>query len=232
MATMVAVLVAQALPVLVPFAHRFGHRKLWNGIVLTSIATAILMAVFSAKRPFDEMHQKRLFILHSENVCLLFSMIPNNSLIDISQITTQEQFLHIAGADGAPGFDLLVEDIAREFSTTAMLPKPLVMNDYNSDWDSLYPFSAFLSPYKVPLAVGERYVSPWTSEEGFSVSAINNFHDTEAGTRSLTLEVKHPGIVWSGAFVDFLIYETRSGLMTYPRSDCIRCSCIEMGTRR
>jgi hypothetical protein len=66
----VAVLGAQALPALIPFAHRFGHRKLWNGVVLSSIATAIAMAVFSMKRPFDEMHQKRLFFLHSENVRL------------------------------------------------------------------------------------------------------------------------------------------------------------------
>ncbi|KAJ3576559.1 hypothetical protein NP233_g353 [Leucocoprinus birnbaumii] len=181
-ATIVAVLGAQALPVLVPFAHRFGHRRLWNGIILSMITTAIVMAVFSARRPFDEMHQKRLFVLHSEN------------------ITTHEQFLHIAGADGAPGLELLVEDIVRDFSTTDIVPKQVVMNDYNSDWDSLYPFSAFLSPYKIPLAVSEGYASPWATEQPFSVSAINDFRDTEAGTRSLTLEVKHPGIVWSGAF--------------------------------
>ncbi|KXN84133.1 hypothetical protein AN958_00403 [Leucoagaricus sp. SymC.cos] len=179
MATIVAVLGAQALPVLVPFAHRFGHRRLWNGILISSIVTAIAMAIFSVKQPFDEMHQKRLFILHSEN------------------ITTREQHLHIAGADGAPGFELLVEDIVREFSTMDVVPEPLVMNDYNSDWDSLYPFSAFLSPYKVPLAVSEGYASPWSRDQSFSVTAVNNFYDTEAGTRHLTLEVKHPGIVWS-----------------------------------
>ncbi|KAF9454480.1 hypothetical protein P691DRAFT_692720 [Macrolepiota fuliginosa MF-IS2] len=178
-ATIVAVLGAQMLPVLVPFAHRFGHQKLWNGIVLSGIATAIVMAVFSARSPFDEMHQKRLFVLHSEN------------------ITSKEQYLHISGADGAPGFELLVEDIVKEFSTTDIVPQPLVMNDYNSDWDTLYPFSAFLSPYKVPLAVDEDYASPWANDQRFSVSAINNFHDTEAGTRSLTLEIKHPGIIWS-----------------------------------
>lgn len=86
----------------------------------------------------------------------------------------------------------------KEFSTTDILPKAVVMNDYSSDWDSLYPFSAFLSPYKIPLAVDEGYASPWTADQRFSVSAINNYHDTEAGTRSLTLEVKHPGIIWSG----------------------------------
>lgn len=178
-ATIVALLGAQALPLIVPFAHRFGHRKLLNAIVLSTIATAIAMAVFSMKHPFDKMHQKRLFILHSEN------------------ITTQEQFLHIAGSDGAPGLALLVEDITKEFSTSDVVPEPIVMNDYNSDWDSLYPFSAFLSPYKIPLTVSEDYVSPWASEQGLVVSAINDFRDTEAGSRSVTIQVKHPGIVWS-----------------------------------
>jgi len=117
------------------------------------------------------------------------------------QITTQEQFLHIAAADGAPGLDLLVEDITGEFSTSDLVPRPIVMSDYNSDWDSLYPFSAFLSPYKIPLTVSEDYVSPWASEQGFFVSAINDFRDMEAGTRSLTLLVKHPGIVWSGVLL-------------------------------
>lgn len=192
-----ALLGAQALPLIVPFAHRFGHRKLLNAIVLSTIATAIAMAVFSMKHPFDKMHQKRLFILHSENVRLLL-MISNKSL-RIFQITTQEQFLHIAGSDGAPGLALLVEDITKEFSTSDVVPEPIVMNDYNSDWDSLYPFSAFLSPYKIPLTVSEDYVSPWASEQGLVVSAINDFRDTEAGSRSLTIQVKHPGIVWSGA---------------------------------
>jgi hypothetical protein len=112
--------------------------------------------------------------------------------------------LHIAGADGAPGYELLVEDLAKEFSTTHVLPQPVVMDDYNSDWDILYPFSAFLTTYKVPLAVDQNYQSPWIADHRFSVSAINDIRDTDAGTRSLTLEVKHPGLIWSGAFTPSL----------------------------
>lgn len=163
------------------------------------------MAVFSARPPFDELHQKRLFVLHSENVGLLFSYYPKKAAKIGNQITSGEQHLHIAGADGAPGFDLLVTKIVQEFSTTDVIPKPSVVNDYNSDWDALYPFSAFLSPYKVPLAIDEDYASPWANDERFSVSAINDFHDKEAGTRSLTLEVKHPGIIWSGKSICVLL---------------------------
>lgn len=141
------------------------------------------------------------------------------------QITSNEQSLHIGRADGAPGFELLVEGIIKDFSTTDILPKPEIMNEYNSDWDALYPFSSFLSAYKVPLPVPEGYVSPWANpnDQTFTVSAINNIYNAEAGTRSLTLEVKHPGIIWSGKqypsrtvkrVPDFLINENT-------RSDCV-----------
>jgi len=63
-------------------------------------------------------------------------------LTDNHQITTHEQHLHLAAADGAPGFEILVEDIVKEFGTTDVAPAPVVMDDYNSDWDSIYPFSA------------------------------------------------------------------------------------------
>ena len=58
------------------------------------------------------------------------------------QLVTQEQHLHIAAADGAPGFDELVHDIAQEFGVDGAPPKAIVMDDYNNDWDTLYPFSA------------------------------------------------------------------------------------------
>lgn len=37
-----------------------------------SIVTAVLMGVFTMKVPFDAMHQKRLFVLHLENVSFDF----------------------------------------------------------------------------------------------------------------------------------------------------------------
>lgn len=59
-----------------------------------------------------------------------------------SQLVTQEQHLHIAAADGAPGFDELAHDIAVKFGVDDVPPKAIVMDDRNNDWDTLYPFSA------------------------------------------------------------------------------------------
>ena len=58
------------------------------------------------------------------------------------QITSEEQHLHVAAADAAPGFHSLAWDIAKEFSVPDATPTTVVMNDWNSDWDTMYPFSA------------------------------------------------------------------------------------------
>lgn len=48
--------------------HRFGRRSLFRGVVVLSVVVAGLIGFFAMMEPFDQMHQKRLFILHSENV--------------------------------------------------------------------------------------------------------------------------------------------------------------------
>lgn len=67
-ATIIASLGSQSLALLIPFAHRFGRRALFRGVVYMSIVTVTLMGIFAMKVPFDSMHQKRLFVLHLENV--------------------------------------------------------------------------------------------------------------------------------------------------------------------
>ncbi|KAJ7736555.1 hypothetical protein DFH07DRAFT_905762 [Mycena maculata] len=178
--TLVAVLGAQALPLVIPFAHRFGARALRRVVLVLGALTVVNMGIYARREVFDAMHQKRLFVLHLENA------------------TTHEHHLHIANADGAPGFDALVRDITTEFAGLQAAAVPVVMDDYNSDWDSLYPFSAFLSPYKIALPLDPAYVSPWTAPEtSFSLKAVNEVTDLVAGTRSFTLQVRHPGLIWT-----------------------------------
>lgn len=63
----------------------------------------------------------------------------------LRQVTTHERHLHLADADSAPGFEGLVDDIAKEFGLAGTNAVPVVMDDYNGDWDSLYPFSSVCS---------------------------------------------------------------------------------------
>ncbi|KAF4610913.1 hypothetical protein D9613_007233 [Agrocybe pediades] len=191
-AIIISSLGALCFPLALPFAHRFGRRKLWRGVIVMSIAVVTLIAVYASMEPFDEMHQKRLFVLHTEN------------------ITTHEHHLHIAAADGAPGFESLVNDIVNEFSVHGQGLTPVVMDDYNSDWDTLYPFSAFLSPYKVPLPVDPSYISPWTNGQQFSVRAVDHpISEAYVGqrVRNITVHISHPGIIWTAIAFDAHVLE-------------------------
>ncbi|KZT10195.1 uncharacterized protein LAESUDRAFT_756379 [Laetiporus sulphureus 93-53] len=176
-ASIVAGAGSYTLPLLVPFVHRFGRRTIKRALVVCSILTAVAMAVFSMRSPFDSMHQKRVFVIHMENV------------------TTSEQHLHVAAADSAPGFDLLVSRIAETFSVSGALPMAMPMNLWNNDWDTMYPFSAFLTPYKFELPLRPEYLE--APEHDFTISAVNDTIDRVAGTRSLTISVSHPGIIWT-----------------------------------
>ena len=71
-ASIVAFTGSVTLPLLLPFVHRFP-RITKRAIFVSSILTAVAVAVFSAREPFDHMHPKRLFVLHMENVRLFHS---------------------------------------------------------------------------------------------------------------------------------------------------------------
>ncbi|KAI0684198.1 hypothetical protein BC835DRAFT_1523949 [Cytidiella melzeri] len=181
-ATIVAVCGAYALPLAIPFIHRYPRAVLMRSILIFSTLTMISIAVFAMREPFDAMHQKRLFVVHMEN------------------ITSGEQHLHIGSADGAPGFDLLTLGIAERFGAPDVAPKHVVMNDWNAEWDTVYPFSAFITPYKLDLPLRPDHVD--ALDHAFTIVAVNDTIDKVAGTRSLTLQVNHPEIIWTTVAFD------------------------------
>jgi hypothetical protein len=69
-ATIVAIIGSYMFPLVIPFAHRFTRRVLINSILISSVATAFAMIIFARRNTFDAMHQKRLFVIHMENVRL------------------------------------------------------------------------------------------------------------------------------------------------------------------
>ncbi|KAG0704555.1 hypothetical protein DFH29DRAFT_910837 [Suillus ampliporus] len=188
-ASIAAVMGSYTLNLTTPFAHRFGLPALRKAVIILLLGVGVIMAVFARKEVFDKNHQKRLFVLHKED------------------LNTREQHLHIAAADGAPGFDDLVHDITAHFGADGVPPKAVVMDDWNGDWDTLYPFSAFLSPYKIDLPLDPAYDAPWPPAEQFTVSAVNDTLDESKGTRSLTLKIDHPGIMWTVIAFDAQVLE-------------------------
>ncbi|CAL1714519.1 unnamed protein product [Somion occarium] len=187
-ATIVAITGAYALPLVIPFAHRIPRRVLARAVLFPTMVTAVAMAIFAMREPFDRMHPKRFFVMYMENV------------------TSQEQHLHFAAADGAPAFNLLAHEIAQKFGLPdTPAPKSIAMDDWNGDWDIVYPFSAFLTPYKLDLPVNPEFAG--IAEYDFGVSAVNDTIDTVAGTRTFTLVVRHVDIIWTAVAFDAHVLE-------------------------
>ncbi|KAI4524854.1 hypothetical protein K525DRAFT_235287 [Schizophyllum commune Loenen D] len=219
-AVIVGVLTAYASVLVLPFVYRFEESAgparstgfLSRARLFAGLATVVSVAYFAARSPFDATHQKRVFMIHMENV------------------TSGEHKLHIGGFDPAPDFESLAREIATALPAAApgtvagdavvaednqakglvgdVLPIPGLLSEtfgavdmtpYNSDWNTMYPVSAFLSPYAVTMDVAEGYVSPWVTDVApvFYARAIRDERDEKAGTRALTLEMYHPGLIWS-----------------------------------
>jgi len=81
-ATIVTSIAALAFPLALPFSHRFGRKALLRGVINVFILVGVLMALFALRVPFDKMHQKRLFVVHQENVSIHY--ISHNLIIYIS----------------------------------------------------------------------------------------------------------------------------------------------------
>ncbi|KAH8993018.1 hypothetical protein EDB92DRAFT_1986255 [Lactarius akahatsu] len=179
-ASIAAVMLSITVPLVTPFSHRFSENVRMNAVTVLNIVTVGAVAIFALRSPFDDTHQRRVFLLGSDN------------------ITSQERYLHVSAADGAPGFEQLVHDIAANFGVVGTQAVQEDMHDWNGDWDILYPFSAFVSAYKLPLPIEPGFVSPFAAgERAFKVEAINDTLDLVAGTRSLTLQITHPGLIWT-----------------------------------
>jgi len=68
---MTALVGAYTFPSVVAFVHRFSRRALVRSVLLLSVLSGVVMLVFREREVFDEMHQKRLFVIHMENVSIL-----------------------------------------------------------------------------------------------------------------------------------------------------------------
>lgn len=77
---MVALISSYTFALVVPFCHRFGKRFLRRSLAFSAVFTGVMMVVFALRSPFDAMHPKRLYILHSENVSK-FSLLIESAII-------------------------------------------------------------------------------------------------------------------------------------------------------
>ncbi|KZV84957.1 hypothetical protein EXIGLDRAFT_726594 [Exidia glandulosa HHB12029] len=176
-ATIVGLFAPYTLSMALPFVRRASSASL-KWLVLALYALTVLSAsIFLKKDAFDADHQRRIFVVHMEN------------------ITSHEFSLNVGAADRAPGMPEFVKAVAATFGVPGKGPVPVVMNDWNTEWDTMYPFSQFVSPYKITLPTPKDYTSSWS--ERFQVIKTTESVDMTAGSRGLTISVKHPGVIWT-----------------------------------
>ncbi|KAL8286292.1 hypothetical protein RQP46_004780 [Phenoliferia psychrophenolica] len=166
-----------AVPMILPFVHRFGAAQTSRMALVLTFVTAGTMGWFTrpSQAVFDKEHPKRLLVLHMVNQ------------------TSSDVHLHIASIDGTPSYDLIV-DATRTLSASNAVPEKIETSDSNPDWIVLFPVSDFLTNFKVPLpALPSSYVSPW---EEFQVVAEKSVLNSVKLTRTLDVVMLYPGLIW------------------------------------
>lgn len=67
-ASIAAVMLSITMPLFTPFSRRFSENVRMNALILLNILTVVAVAVFALRSPFNETHQRRVFLLGSDNV--------------------------------------------------------------------------------------------------------------------------------------------------------------------
>lgn len=177
----------------VAHVHRFGTKVLKKLLVLLLLAqTAILVAVYVGGGsyggwafPYDELHPKRLFIQQLKN------------------LTSGEVTVGIAQADHGPYIQTVVESLENELGIEAEVRGG---SSNMNDWDSIYPFSAFLGGYRFDVQPYIRqHATKEIGEELFDslagpfpeVKIHNDSYNPKTGIRSFSILCLSPTYTWT-----------------------------------
>ncbi|KAI7894554.1 uncharacterized protein EV154DRAFT_437984 [Mucor mucedo] len=186
----------------VAHVHRFGTKVLKKTLVLLLLAqTAVLVAVYVGGGsyggwafPYDELHPKRLFIQELKN------------------LTSGKITIGVAQADGGPYVQTIVDSLETELGVEAEARGGV--NNMN-DWDSIYPFSAFLGGYRFDV---EPYIREHATEMGGElfdslsgpfpeVKIYNDSYNAETGIRSFSILCLSPSYTWTVIAFDGLVVD-------------------------
>jgi hypothetical protein len=196
--TIVGVLTFLCMPLALPLAHRMGNARLVQAIFLGFAVSILSIALFAspALPSFDAAHPKRVFVHQVQN------------------LTSESYWMNIGGADpDVKGLATIVDDVHAHMGIAGEKPVSMQMNDYNPNFDILYPVSNFITPFRFPLPnPPSSSTSPWTMSSGspseaFYPHASDDHIDWQAGTRRLKITFERKNIIWSVMAFDAEILE-------------------------
>jgi hypothetical protein len=184
-------------PTTIPFFHRFGRITQRRSLVFLVFLTGLMMAIFSARSAYDAEHPKRLGVQYVHNVRL--GVVPYDLLKTLAltssrlwhadQVTSGENHLHMAQMDRGPGFQDILQRLHDRYGLPHHPLTPNPRSDDNSDWDVLYPISAFLETEMFELGVSE--LNPGRTLPEMQIDLVHDEWHEEDGVRSIALRVQH-----------------------------------------
>ncbi|KAI8330916.1 hypothetical protein BD560DRAFT_416096 [Blakeslea trispora] len=181
----------------VAHVHRFGKKILKKLLTLLAIFQfAVLAAVYVGGGseggwafPYDELHPKRLFVQQLKN------------------LTSGEITVNLAQLDPGPYLQTVVHSLEQKLDVQAELRQ--THNNMN-DWDSVYPFGAFMNSHRFDI---EPYIRKHTSLTQLNnhsialvdtlsgpfpeVKVVNDHYNPDTGIRSLSLICLSPTYTWT-----------------------------------
>lgn len=184
--------------------HRFGGKVMKKIIVSLLLGqTAVLVAVYIGGGqyggwafPYDEYHPKRLFVQQLKN------------------LTSGEITVGIAQADHGPYIQTVIDSLEQELNVNAEVREGA---SNMNDWDSIYPFSAFLGGYRFNV---EPYIRKHSTQDLTSTSLFdsingpfpevkiyNDSYDATTGIRSFSLVCLSPTYTWTVIAFDGLVVD-------------------------
>ncbi len=159
------------VPTAIPFFHRFGRRTQRRMLLSLGLLTAGMILIFASRNAYDAQHPKRIGVQYVHNV------------------TSGDNHLHIAQMDRGPGFPDLLSRLHTRYGHAHRPLTPNPREGDNSDWDILYPISAFLETEMFELGVSEG--NPGRELPEVQVEVVADAWEADEGVRRVTLAVEH-----------------------------------------
>jgi len=145
-----------------------GQRRTLFALFI-GLAAVVLFFINPAWSAYDATHPKRMGVQYTYNQ------------------TDGRHTAHIAFMDVRDNHRYALE-FHEAFGNGSNLTKTLV-DDYNSDWDTLYPVSTFLETYRWPLEETVKFDWP-------EITMQSTRTPLEDGTTHFQLRIDHPHLVW------------------------------------
>lgn len=193
MGSLIAVITMLNVSCVVPLFHRYGENALRRLIAFLSALSVVMVAVFACMPAFDALHPRRLYVNHVEN------------------ITSGEYHYLMSTVDSVPSFNKLfdesIEAVTQEppNGTLSWTSAP----HSSPDCDIIFPLSEYVEVRRAALPQSREMAAAVHDKKrwrDFRVTCDAKVNPSEL-TRTVTLRLSHPGLMWSTLSFDADIIE-------------------------